>query len=500
MKQSWFSIRHFAIALAAAGAMACGDDDSSSDDDGDDDGTGSQVDAGTLPDGGGVPDGGEGDPDAGPDDPDAGPTGPAFVWVHGDVVTDQRVQMAAYTVGGELPAVPTALLPLAETGQLATFQSVNSGAYDITPNGEVVALPADFEVPGRFDLYVARPEFTEMTQAVVMTELADVAKARLSPDGSRIAFLADLETDGVFGAYVVDSDAVNATPTLVSPAAATDDVDDLVWSRDSTSLLLTGDFTEASFFELMIVDVTKEDPTTLTLINRADIAATTTSAGAIQPIMARAGQVLFRGRLDVDNVMKLYVIDAAGGPPQVLPNSTIQRTDGMTIAAVGAVGLSPNQQRLAFAADETSGVFDLWVIPSLGEAAPTRVTSGLTLPPNGTINPIPSQPIKWRRDNLAVAFIADYVTVDKNEAFIAPVDGSGHVRLTNILPDDNTIDAEAVDWSPDGSQVFVVGDFVTSNEVELFALDPEVPDQTTPPLVLDVITGGDLRFDITVTN
>ena len=69
----------------------------------------------------------------------------------------------------------------------------------------------------------------------------------------------------LLSAYVVPADAVGATPTRISPATAFDEVDDLVWSRNSNSLLITGLFTEANNFEMILVDLGGKDPTPRTL-------------------------------------------------------------------------------------------------------------------------------------------------------------------------------------------------------------------------------------------
>ncbi|HTE56023.1 MAG TPA: hypothetical protein VK698_34465 [Kofleriaceae bacterium] len=511
MKMDRFSSSLLLLLLAAVPAAACGDDDDSHDDDGD--GT-NQPDA-SVPDGGGTPDAATPDggplPDATPGDDaapdfdaapevDAAPPGPGLVWVHGDMITNNRNQLAAVSIGAPLPAVPTVVLPASDTGTLATFQSFNSGAYDISSNGQRVTMPADIDVPDQFDLYAASVDGTNLIRVFAASGLADVGKARFSPDGTRIAFTADLETDGVFGAYVVPSNAPDATPLLVSPAGANDDVDDLVWSADSSFIMVTGDFTEAGFFELLITDVTQTNPTPVTLVSRAEILSTVAPAGVIQPIQGRGGSVLFKGRIAADDAIRLHRVATTGGSPvSVLPQSEIPRTDGTTIATIGSVGLSPDGNQIAFGADETLNVYDLWAMPVSGGEPPTRLTTGL-VPPGGEnrINPDFGQPLKWRPDGLEIAFLANYGTLSKNEPFVAPLDGSGQRKLATIGPADPNADAEAVGWSPDGTQLYLVADHATPNQIELFLLDPALADQEPTP-VLAATSGGDLRGDITVS-
>jgi Tol biopolymer transport system component len=501
MRQAFSCIRIFSLVLVVGGgAAACGDDDGG----GDDDGSGGQVDAGNNPDaGGGAADAGGddgGEPDAGTE-PDAGPPAPARIWVHGDFVTDGRLQVGAYVVGDEvLPAIASPLFPTGDTAVLATGASPNSGNYDFSRNGDFVALPADLEVPGRFDLYGGPTDGSaELTQTVAMTDNADVDKVRVSPDGAVVAFTADLDADGVLSAYIVPSDAVRATPTLVSPAGAVDDVDDLVWSRNSNSLLVTGAFTEPQFYELILVDLTGTAPDFVPLIARDDITSTTppqSSAGVLQPLVRLGTTIIFKGRMEADNRNKLYVIDTAGtGQAEVLPNSQLMRDDGTT-AVLGRVDISPDGNQLAFASDQAqNGIFDLFVMPSNGGAAAQQVTTGLTFGAPTTGNPI-----KWRPDNQALAVIATWGGLNgKDEPFVVPLDGSGQTRLANVGAGVNTVDAESVDWSPDGSQVFVVANYLVPAEFELFSLDPAATDQTDPVQVFDVVTGGTLRDDITLT-
>lgn len=502
------------LLLALPVAAACGDDDDDDDRDHDDDGDGTLSDAGTpdaavTPDGGPVPDAAPGDggppdaavPDAGPEI-DAAPPGPGLIWIHGDMITNGRDQLAAVPVG-LAPAEPVVVLPAGEAGSLATFQSVNSGAYDISANGRRVALPADIDSPTRYDLWAGSVDGTNMVRLFTASGFTQVGKARFSPNGARIAFTADIDLNGVFAAYVVDSTVPDATPLRVSPVDGADDVDDLVWSSDSRFIMVTGDFTEADHFELYVTDVTAASPSPVRLISRADIQTTTTaSAGVLQPIQARDGQILFKGRIAADDAIRLHRVPLAGGAITVLPQSEIPRVGGGTgIADYGSIGLSPDGNQIAFAADETPGIYDLWAMPVSGSEPPTRLTAGLVAPaPPAVIRPDPGQPLRWSPDGQQVAFTADYVTLRKDDAFVALLDGSGHRRVVDVGGGaDPNADVESLGWSPDGTQLYMVADQQTPNQVELFVLDPTLTDQT-PTLVLGVPTGGNLRGDITVSN
>ena len=62
-----------------------------------------------------------------------------------------------------------------------------------------------------------------------------------------------------------------------------------------------------------------------------------------------------------------------------------------------------------------------------------------------------------------------------------------------VEPDSDVL---SLGWSPDGTQLYMVGDQQTDEQFELFVLDPTLTDQAAT-LVLGVTAGGDLRGDIT---
>ncbi len=278
----------------------------------------------------------------------------------------------------------------------------------------------------------------------------------------------------------------------MSPAGAVGEVDDLTWTPDSSSLVVTGAFTQPNFFEMVIVDVDDATPDPVPLISVADIGATGPgSVGVIQPVADGDGNIFFLGRLEADNRFKFYTIAASGqGSAQVLTNSEILRDDGTTFAEPqNAFSLSPDLTQVAFAADQRLGVFDVWVMPVDGSAVPTPVTVGVTQGSPAR------QPIKWRPDGTAVAFPADYDVNGRDTPFVAPVDGTGQIRLHTFA--NINADAYAVAWAPNGETVFMVAG--PTNNRDLFALNPTLADQE-PVLVFALPGGGNLRADINVSD
>jgi Tol biopolymer transport system component len=475
-------MKHVLFAFAIVMFAACG---------GDDDGGG-----GDGGDGNGNPDGGGGGGGDGGVEPDGGGggEGPALVWALGDFTTDNRMQLAAFAPDAALPVMPSLVLPAGDTAEIWWQNgSADYGPFDVSADGTLVAFSADIDMAERFDLYVVSVEGGTPTHVVAAAGEADIEKVRFSPDGSKIAFTADFEVDGQLDAYVIAADAVEGTPTRVSPAHGSEsgdlDADDLVWSTDSHNLVVTGDFTANDFQEMWISDVTVADPTPAPLIDRDRIAADAVGAkGAILPLLVDGGRVLFRSRLDADNRYKLSVIDTNGQNEALLANSEIARVDD-SIADLGTATLSPDRSKIAFAADQVATIYDVWVMPADGSMSPTQLTEGLA---SEDTNPIHTQPLKWSPNGTSLAFIADYVSDGKDEPYVVPVGGGGQVRLAVIgVSTADTQDATSIAWSPAGDAVFVVADHREDNESELYRLDPGMEDQEAA-LALEAPDSGDL--------
>jgi Tol biopolymer transport system component len=468
--------------------VACGGDD-------DGGGGGDRADARPLADGGGSGDDGGGDPDGG------GGGGTPLIWAYGDFATNNRTQLAVFAPDAALPVTPLAVFPAGDVAQIWSQNgSADYGPFDISRDGTRVAFSADIDVTGRYDLYVASVEGGEPTHVVAVGEVVDVEKVRFSPDGTRIAFLADIEVDDQLDAYVVDADGVEATPVRVSPAhsSADDGLDarDMLWSNDSTHLVVTGDFTDNDFLEMWIADVTAADPEPTAIIDRARIEADAVgSKGAILPLLVSGDRVLFRSRLDDDDDgedsdvdrFKISLIGTDGEGEELLANSEIARVDD-SIADVGTVTLSPDGSQIAFSADQTATIYDVWVMPSDGSTAPSQLTTGLAVTSS---NPIHTQPLRWSPDGQSIAFVADYDESDKTEPYVLPVAGGGQVRLATIGDPEDDRDANSIVWSPAGEVLFMVADVAANNDTHLFRLDPAQANQT-PELAIGAPVEGDL--------
>lgn len=462
---------------------ACGGDDDGGDGSG-------RADARPLADGGG------GGNDDGGSDPDGGGGGTPLIWAYGDFTTNNVTKLAVFAPDAALPVTPLAVFPAGDTAQIWSQNgNADFGPFDISSDGTRVAFSADIDADDRFDLYVAPVEGGEPTHVVAVGAEVDVEKVRFSPDGTRIAFTADIEADGQLDAYVIAADAVEGTPVRVSPAHSSPsgdlDARDLVWSTDSTQLVVTGDFTDNDFLEMWIADVTVAEPEPTAIIDRARIEADGVgSKGAILPLLVSGDRVLFRSRLDDDGEVdrfKISVIGTDGEGEELLANSELARTDD-SIADVGTVTLSPDGSQVAFTADQVATIYDVWVMPADGSMAPTQLTTGLAVEDS---NPIHTQPLRWSSDGQSIAFVADYEEDNKTEPYVLPVAGGGQIRLATIGDPEDDRDANSIVWSPSGDVLFMVADVAENNETHLFRLDPATANQT-PELALGAPADGDL--------
>jgi hypothetical protein len=446
------------------------------------------------------------------------PTGPAAVWFHGDPAQNNVFQVGRYLHGDPVPVTEPAVIPAAATigEQLGKLGNGELGPYDVNADGTQIAFAADIETTGRWDLYVADTDGGNVTRVAALPAVGRLVDAvRFSPDGSRIAFRADYDVAGQSDVYVAAAGGVDVTPRRVSPGrdpGAADstvlDALDFWWTPDSTRVLVAGEFTEVAYRELWSADAaaatgctavaTKDTPPVSTadctvIVRRIDIGANAGPNGVTNAVYtAPNGRHVFRGRLENDNRYKLYIVDADGANQEVLPNSAILRADD-TPAEIGATGVSADGTRLAFAVDSILlNAYEIHVMPIDGSAESTRITSGQVFTGR---NPPADKPLWWSPDAAYVAFVADYEVSNKNEPFVARVGGAGvEVRRLAIIGDaaGTTQDANELAWLPDSSTLYMVADQTTLNEFEVFRLDATMTDQT-PELVIDVVTGGDVR-------
>ncbi|MFN7132758.1 MAG: TolB family protein, partial [Myxococcales bacterium] len=241
-------------------------------------------DAGQVRDAGAQPpDAGDGNNNGGSDagtETDAGQTtdgghvplpGESRIWLRGDFATNDKVELGRY------------VLPNGPSEVVAGLGKVN--AFDVSADGQWVAIATDKDKANRYDLYLMRGDGSELTKIVEMpADNRTIMEVRFSPDGQRLAFEGDFTTAGLRDVYVVPVALATATPVRVSPARPSGvqtpnslQPDTFAWSRDSTHLAISGDFNTNRAFQLYAVDVTAATPAPVELTTVANAGAVATA-------------------------------------------------------------------------------------------------------------------------------------------------------------------------------------------------------------------------------
>jgi len=430
-----------------------------------------------------------------PPHPDA-PPGPASrVWVVGDFATNGTQQAGWFTDGDTLPVTP-ALVP-ASPAVLAVNVPANSGTgtparpwtnFVFDANATATAYVADVTTAGTFDLYAAGADGTTPALLVPGGATTEIASIALSPDGTKVAYTMDsATTDNAYDVWVVNTTGT-PVPLLVSPARNVMAPDltklsaftgSLKWSADSKWIGFSGDFTTDGHSQVYVVDTTAATPAPVELVADADI--TGTGIGIRGDVLFDANDnAYFRAALTDNATFVFYKWDGAQRTTLTLP----ARGDSTT-SIVGSFAISPDGATIVFAADAPlASAYDLYATP-LAAWNPTKITNATLASTNPPFGIAPA----FSPDGTQVAFVADYVTDGVTEPFVAPIDGSGMHRLTNVTV--TNADAEQVSWTVDGTGVYVQGDLETNNESTLFRLDASMTDGTATK-AMAVVTSGDV--------
>lgn len=426
-------------------------------------------------------------PDASPDaapHPDAAPGTPSRVWAVGDFATNGTVLAGSFTDGDSMPVTP--VQAPATPAQLASTAGYTQYVFDATATA--TAYVANVTTSTQFDLYAAAADGTTPALLVAGQPNIEIATIALSPDGTKVAFMMDSATyNGAYDVWVVNT-AGTPVPLLVSPARPvmapapanlSAFTGSLTWSADSKWIGFSGDLTTDNHSQAYVVDTTAATPAAVELLHDNELTGTTSGVrGAL--LFDANDDVYFRAGLTDNVTFTFFQWDGAQRNTLALP----MRGDAST-ANVGSFALSPDGATIVFAADAPQATtYDLYST-AIATWSPTRITTATI----AATNPPFSTPIAFSPDGHNVAFVADYVTDNINEPFVAAVDGSGMHRVTNVTV--TNADAEQVAWTVDGTGVYVQGDLETNNDIKLYRLDPTVTDGT-PAKAVDVVTSGDV--------
>lgn len=435
--------------------------------------------------------------------PDAPPPMRAYrVWAIGDLITDGAPIAGGFDDLATLPFTPTNPTParIPTTGQLSPASS-QANAFDV--RGNKVAFIADATVTGRYDLNVANADGTSLV-VVVEGGVANVEIDALafSPDGTKVAFTMDATIDNAYDLYVVPAMAA-ATPVKVSPdrpvgaltPADMDVFEVFTWSADSTYVAFSADLTEAGYDQAYLVDTSAATPAAIELLPRADIATQTGTRGVRGALLFdSSNNVYFRARTILNDArFQLFKATTAGVRTQM----TLPQRGDNTPGDMGPFAISPDGTTMVMSVDApTALAYNLYVMP-LATPTPVAVTS---LAGAGRANFL--SPIWFSPDGTKVAVVANYLTANattgaggRNEPYVIHLDGSTMTprRLVDASVSCTGCTSPAASslvWADD-TTIYVRGDLAVDNNTAVFEVSAATADQA-PTLAIDVPTGGDV--------
>ena len=513
MKHARLSIFAF-CAVSGAFAIACGSDqtasipdsDSGSDEDGGgiDSSIGSLNDATTGGDSasgqdastsadagsrdGGAHDGGlDAGRDAGPSlVPDAsGLTGGLFHYGHFVTATANSVGRFAF---------PTAMETVLSLG------GNDITAFEVSANGAKIAFASDKVLKGRFDLYTANADGTGVALVAALTNAGrTISLVHFSPDGNTIAFVSDDVTLGAKDVYVVPS-VGGAAPVLISPArgaglATKLNADQVVFSRDSRFIAISGDFDVDADFELWIWDTTAAALTQI--VNAAEAGFTTgTPVGVTDPLGWDANNnVYFTASLGTDgapSAFKLWMASHAVAK-QIVPGSTSAPN---FLEQTGSFGISPDGTTIALSLTDATGAYPyaLYTLPAGGGTATSLFAAGYTYLHPTQANPDFAKPLVFSPDGTEVGFVADYQGANADyELYVVKAQAnSTPVRLFKVTPA-SSHDAKWLTWAPNSSRIAFTSDEgapQVGNTRLFLTNDIVTPDEALAPIVSTPSGGG----------
>lgn len=279
----------------------------------------------------------------------------------GEVAALHRPELFSVPIGGSSPPIKLngALVPGGYVGFYG--EDVDIRAYvQVTPDGSRAVYLADQDVDGRDELYSVP---TDGSAAAVklngaLTSGGDVAEyAAISPDGTRVVYRADAIADGRFELYSVPVDG--------SAAAV----------RISGTMVAGGSV-----------------------------------RGGSRPVVLFAGnRVLYLADQDTDEVVELYSAPIDGSAPAVRVSGPMVSGGDVVLDGFEAI---PSGDKVFYRADqEQDEVFELFVAPVDGSAAPTKLSG--TLVSGGDVQ----AGVAVAPSGLAVVFRADHDADDTFELF-----------------------------------------------------------------------------------
>ena len=415
-----------------------------------------------------------------------------YFW--GDFATDTVQQFALLTFpGASVDAPPSSLFGLTAIDE--TY------AIEESPDGSKVAIalrgdgapPVVIVIDDQgFDVVA---DFTGQANAAGTTELQNL---RWSPDGNWLSFVVDSEANNQKLLYAAPADGSATAPKKLSPTGSTAQMvepDAVAWI-DNARIAFVGDLITDNIGNLFLVDATAATPSPAPVFDQTPLTTTQDVRGPVA--LGGDGKIYFLSAHVSSSSPQVYRCDLDGTNVSTVAEALV----GGGARPILKFKLSPDGGSIAVTSDELGdGVAQVYVA-KLGDAAPVKRTV-FQKPATGTTFGVltGTQTFEWSPDGSRIALVGDWVVdpmvdVDNDYAlFLVPTSGDpGATRIFKVPAPAMNYDVDGVVWSHDGTRLLVKADIVVNNDTELYSTtDLTTADQDpVAARVVDVPAGGDV--------
>jgi Tol biopolymer transport system component len=345
----------------------------------------------------------------------------------------------------------------------------------VTPDGTRVVYREEGEERAIFS---ARVDGAEPPVRLTAPEDVSVGAPFLSPDGARVVFEKSKVGEGAF-LFSRPTDG-SAAPIQLTPTGA-DDLRLVAFSADSTRFVYTDDTLDPGRPDLYSVPVDGSAPP-LQLNHFPDVES---------EVVVASDRVVWRRDGTFGGVSLHSVPIDRSSEPLRLDDPGHE---------VGGFHANPDGTRILYGQQVVAGQVELFSVPIDRSQAPVRLNPELVVGGDVAIGS-PESLLLFSPDGTRVVYIADQRFDEVRELFSVPVDGSAAaVRISGDLVAGGDVQLSSpygpsprVVFSPDGARVLYLADQVTDEVLELFIAPV---DGSQPALRVSgaLVPGGDVPF------
>lgn len=302
----------------------------------------------------------------------------------------------------------------------------------------------------------------------------------ISPRGNALAFIGDLDVDNRFDVYLVDlrdTPAPGAAINIYNGRQPGLDAQDILWSPDGSKIAIWTDHNSSSSEELWVADVSDlSNPRPAVRVSQQGFTSAQEVYSTDYAFSPDGTKIAWVGDNEFSGRDYIYVVDLSGPTPSA--PVTAHRTPSNTSMDVNGMFLwTPDSRGIVFNADFNVLSQDELFYTDVSGAPPytETVVSGV-IQSSGDVqtNFYADRPqnFEFSPDGDQLFFIGDLVNDAEEDIFLLGYANgvfTGRTALTQISQSTGrALDAK---WSPDGDRLLVRGDMRASGSYEMFILD-----------------------------